>query len=35
MRKVLLWVLLIVAIVAYGLIVYGWWLEGNANRGIY
>jgi hypothetical protein len=31
MRRVLLWLLFLVALVIYSLLVYQWWLEGNAN----
>lgn len=29
--KKLVWLLVILAAIAYGLVVYNWWLEGNAN----
>ena len=31
MRRALLWALFLVALVLYSLVVYGWWIEGNAN----
>jgi high-affinity Fe2+/Pb2+ permease len=32
MRRTLLWLLLLCAAVAYGLVVYSWWVEGNSNQ---
>lgn len=29
MRKTLIWLVAILALVAYMLVVYGWWVEGN------
>lgn len=34
MRRILLWVLFIVALVLYSLVVYSWWLEGNSHQNI-
>jgi len=31
MRRTLVWLLVIAALVLYSLVVYGWWIEGNAN----
>lgn len=31
MRRVLLWVLFLVALVLYSLVVYSWWQEANNN----
>lgn len=32
MRRTLLWLLFLVALVLYSLVVYSWWVEGNTNR---
>lgn len=31
MRRTILWLLFLVALVLYSLVVYSWWVEGNAN----
>ena len=31
MRRALLWVLFLLALVLYSLVVYSWWQEGNNN----
>ncbi len=30
MRRTLLWILFVFAMIGYSLLVYSWWLEGNA-----
>lgn len=30
-RKTLIWLLVLVALTAYSLVVYSWWIEGNSN----
>lgn len=31
MRRILIWLLVLTAAVLYSIVVYGWWMEGNAS----
>lgn len=31
-RRALIWLLVALALTAYGLVVYSWWLEGNERQ---
>lgn len=35
MKRALIWILVVFAAIGYSLLIYSWWLEGNANQRQY